>query len=218
MKSVVTQLHVLSDLLNCGPTSLIMWKAAPSEIVKKRLMTASKLRPIPVVYALIRGKLFDLIRFVRRLRCLWTGLCGVHAQYLQINRCTIPPRFSRAWQKAQISINLRSSPHHPSPFPIPRTACERWITEQPSFCCNFYVVVCSTVCLPGWQRFFLSALRPATFDSKTAAERCTYRIDAHSLPLSQSSDLRQQLCRDGGCRHVPTKRGGRGEGGGRPAR
>ena len=109
----------VSDVVNRGPTSLITWKAAPSEIVKERLMTASKLRPIPVVYALIRGKFFDLIRFLRRLCCLWTGLCGVHAQYLQINRCTIPIRFSQSWQKAQISINLRSSLLYPSPFPSP---------------------------------------------------------------------------------------------------
>ena len=104
------------DVVNRGPASLLRRRAGPSRIAEERLMTASKQRPIPVVYALIRGKFFDLIRFLRRLCCLWTGLCGVHAQYLQINRRAIPIEFSQAWQKAQISVNLRSSPHHLSPF------------------------------------------------------------------------------------------------------
>ena len=52
----------------------MQWKAAPSRIAKERLMTASKLRPIPVVYALIRGKFFDLIRFLRRL-CVCGPVC-----------------------------------------------------------------------------------------------------------------------------------------------
>ena len=106
----------LTEVDNCGPTSPITWKAAPPQIAKHRMITAFKLEANSGVYTSIRGKFFDLIRFLRRLCCLWTGLCGVHAQYLQINRCTIPLRFSRAWQKAQISINLRSSPLHLSPF------------------------------------------------------------------------------------------------------
>ena len=135
-------------------------------------MTASKLEANSGAYTLLRGKIFDLIRFLRRLCCLWTGLCGVHAQYLQINRCTIPLRLSEAWQKAQISINLRSSPPHLSPFLSTVLLVNSGIWATTSFFSNCQLVFCLRICLTGWQRPFVSALRPTTFDSTITTQGC----------------------------------------------